>query len=231
MQSIGLVLDRIREIESRMNALSDMVKTRTGETTTWDGKDGTFAREVAKAREGLAAKDGGVSEEGNPSTRPAPVLPAAAAYGPSPLLATPPANPALASKPFAGLVDTVSRETRVPAELLHAVMQRESNYNPKAVSPKGAMGLMQLMPGTAGEVGVADPFDPEANVRGGAKYLRGLLDRYDGNVVKALAAYNAGPESLKNGRVPNYPETKEYVKKVIEGYVRMSGVDPASPSE
>lgn len=204
MQSIGLVLDRIREIETRMGALSDMVRNRQAELDGQSGED--FTSQVAKARNSLSTS-----------------------------LTSAPAgsrNSALASdRPYAGIVENASRESQVPAELLHAVVQRESNYNPRAVSPKGAMGLMQLMPGTAGDLQVSDPFDPESNVRGGAKYLRGLLDRFDGNLVKALAAYNAGPEAVKDGRIPDYPETKEYVKKVIDGYVRMSGLDPSRPSE
>lgn len=101
--------------------------------------------------------------------------------------------------------------------LIKAIIKAESNFDPYAVSAKGAQGLMQLMPATAKDLQVADPFDPLANIAGGTKYLRSLLDSYDGDVALSLAAYNAGPGNVK-GAVPDIRETKFYVSKVIGTY-------------
>lgn len=111
--------------------------------------------------------------------------------------------------------DTAYRFDLEPA-LMHAVVRAESGFNPHAVSRAGARGLMQLMPQTAIEVGVRDVFHPQDNLEGGASYLRGLLDRYSGNVHLALAAYNAGPGAVDSyGGVPPYAETQEYLRRVF----------------
>ncbi len=109
---------------------------------------------------------------------------------------------------------------KLPEALLLAVMAVESNFDHQALSEKGAMGLMQLMPGTAREMYVSDAWDPAQNIDGGARYLRILANQYGGDMVKTLAAYNAGPEAVRRagGTVPSIPETQEYVRKVVALY-------------
>jgi soluble lytic murein transglycosylase-like protein len=110
---------------------------------------------------------------------------------------------------------------QIDADFSGAVIRAESNGHPRAVSPKGAQGLMQLMPQTAAKLGVADTFDPAANVDGGTRYLRQLLELYHSDAVRALAAYNAGPERVEQyGGVPPYRETRAYVGRVIRDYNR-----------
>lgn len=117
---------------------------------------------------------------------------------------------------FAALFREAEARWGLPAGLVEAVAKAESGFNPQAVSRAGALGLMQLMPATARGLGVANPLDPAQNVEGGARYLRELLDRFDGNVALALAAYNAGPGAVaRYGGVPPYQETQTYVNRVL----------------
>jgi soluble lytic murein transglycosylase-like protein len=116
---------------------------------------------------------------------------------------------------FAGMVDRIAEQHEVDRDLVHSVIRVESNYNPLAVSSKGALGLMQLVPSTARRFGVSDTFNPAENVEGGVRYLKYLLDHYNGDRRLALAAYNAGEGTVQRyGGVPPYPETRSYVFRV-----------------
>jgi len=117
------------------------------------------------------------------------------------------------------VVNDASGRYRLDPDLVASVIKAESGFNAHAISPKGALGLMQLMPGTASQLGVANAFDPRANVDGGAKYLRELLEKYNFDLIKALAAYNAGPQRVERfGGVPPYYETRAYVARVVRDF-------------
>jgi soluble lytic murein transglycosylase-like protein len=117
------------------------------------------------------------------------------------------------------MVQQSAEKNHVDPALVRAVISTESNWNSSAVSSKGALGLMQLIPGTAQLLGVGNAFDPVQNVEGGTRYLAMLLQRYNGDVVKAVAAYNAGPGAVDRfGGVPDYRETRNYVQKVTSSY-------------
>jgi hypothetical protein len=132
----------------------------------------------------------------------------------------PPAPPALGPKE---MVRDAARRSGLPPEFVQSVAQVESGFRPDAVSPKGALGVMQLMPGTAKTLG-ADPRDTAQNIDAGTRLLRELLLKYDGDVVKALAAYNAGEGAVDKYRgMPPYNETRWYVKKVIDAYQKAGG--------
>lgn len=120
---------------------------------------------------------------------------------------------------FSDLINQASQKYGVSAGLIQSIIKAESNFNPNAVSSAGAQGLMQLMPGTARGLGVTDSLDPAQNIEGGTKFLRRLLDHYDGNVRLAVAAYNAGPGAVdKYGGIPPYQETQTYVNRVLGYY-------------
>ena len=124
--------------------------------------------------------------------------------------------PARAWTRYAADIQEIAREHGVSPALVEAVVRTESGFDPAAVSPKGARGLMQLMPRTAAALGVVDRFDPRENIRGGVRHLRFLLERYQGSVALALAAYNAGESAVETHRgVPPYPETQQYVQRVL----------------
>lgn len=128
-------------------------------------------------------------------------------------------------KRFHAIILAASNRHQVDPALVKAIIKAESGYDPFAVSKKGAVGLMQLMPTTAYDLGVKDPFDPEHNIAGGVKYLSQLLNRLGGDLVLAIAAYNAGISNVKKyDGVPPYKATRYYVKKVLEYYHFYKGV-------
>jgi hypothetical protein len=126
--------------------------------------------------------------------------------------------------PFDALIDNISARHGVDSRLVRAVIEVESNFDRHAVSPKGARGLMQLIPSTGARFGVSDPFDPAQNIDGGVRYLRFLLEMFDGNLSLSLAAYNSGENRVARlGRIPQIRETQDYVGKVYAALERMGG--------
>lgn len=129
------------------------------------------------------------------------------------------------------LIEHAATSYKLEAKLIRAVIEKESGFRPCAVSPKGAQGLMQIMPATAGQLGVHDAFDPKQNIDAGAQFLRQLMDRFGGDLAKALGAYNAGPAVVDSaGSVPDIPETQEYVDTILKkiGVTRI--VPPNTPT-
>lgn len=126
------------------------------------------------------------------------------------------------------LINKYSEQAGLDVDFVKAVINQESGFNPNATSKCGAMGLMQLMPGTAQGLGVTNAYDPEQNIQGGTKYLKGLMDRFDNNKSLALAAYNAGPNAVKKyGGIPPYQETQNYVKSVLARYDKIKMTEGA----
>lgn len=131
-------------------------------------------------------------------------------------------EPLSPNTPFHDIIRAAAERNGVDADLIHCVIGIESNFNPRAISPKNARGLMQLLPQTAAQLGVRNVFDPRENIEGGTRYLKDMLARYNNDLTLALAAYNAGPERVEQyGRqVPPYPETVKYVRRISRSYAQ-----------
>lgn len=142
---------------------------------------------------------------------------------PEPALAPAPASTTSRGKAdaFRPLIEKYASDYNLHPSLIHSIIAQESGFNPKAVSPKGAQGLMQLMPATAEMLGVSNSFDPEQNIQGGVRHFRSLMDNFNNDVTLSLAAYNAGANLVRRlGRVPEIRETKDYVKSITKLYNR-----------
>lgn len=151
----------------------------------------------------------------------------------APLVPDPPVAPppAPSAPPYRELVSAAASRYGVDAELISSVMEVESHFDAKAISPKNARGLMQLLPETAARLGVKDIFDPQENIDAGTRYLKELLQLYNNNLTLALAAYNAGPEKVqKYGNVPPYRETVSYVNQVKRKYQKSKSAASAKPA-
>ncbi|HXR33356.1 MAG TPA: lytic transglycosylase domain-containing protein [Verrucomicrobiae bacterium] len=131
-------------------------------------------------------------------------------------------EPLTSNTPFHDIILAASERYGVDADLIHCVIAIESNFNPRAISPRNARGLMQLLPQTAAQLGVRNVFDPRENIEGGTRYLKDMLARYNNNLTLALAAYNAGPERVEQygRRVPPYSETLKYVQRISRSYAK-----------
>ncbi len=196
-------------------ARADIVVFKTGRTMSVQGYkvDGDSAR--------LVLREGG--EVAFPLSMVARVEPDEVAYpvpevaAVAPQVTVPPGvtDENFAARPFADLIATVAADQNVPARLVHAVIETESNYQARARSPKGAQGLMQLMPATARQYGVRNSYDPQANVAAGVRHLKDLMSRME--LPLALAAYNAGEGTIRRyGGVPPFPETQSYVSRILK---------------
>ena len=133
------------------------------------------------------------------------------------------------------IIEKYATDYQLDPSLIRSIIAAESGFNAKAVSPKGARGLMQLMPATAARLGVKDSFDPEENIRGGMRHFRSLMDSFGNNIALSLAAYNAGENLVQRlGRVPDYKETREYVESITRRYgkqeIRVGTQEPNDPS-
>lgn len=203
LANMNLALGRIEQIERKMRSIAGAEETSQSKPRFVD-----VLKETEK--KDLPAKIPGKSGSIPPHTQNALKTESGVRHPGS-------ANSSIDRPEIEKYIKKYAREYGVDEKLVHAVIMAESGFNPNALSPKGAMGLMQLMPGTAKALGVTDAWDPEQNIRGGVKYLAQLSDKFDGDVEKMLAGYNAGPHRVvQYGGIPPFKETQNYVKKIME---------------
>ena len=200
------MLDKMREIKERIEGIKDRCRELRGQQKPKLPKE-SFNKALQEA--GLPPAD-----PSSPSTKPValPRLPPNGTTAPLEIRA-PAQKP---TDPFISLIDKYARQNNLDPKLVRRLIEVESNFDPACISSKGAMGLMQLMPNTAQDLGVENPFDPEQNISGGTRYLAQMLEREKGNMARALAAYNAGPTTVSDyDGIPPYPETRNYIKKIL----------------
>lgn len=206
---------------SRINA--DIIVFTSGRTmSVKDYRVSGDAVTVTLRHGGEATFDRALISHIAPSELPDEAADAAVAGPTQEAVAAPPGRRPVEGRPFAALIETVAHKHGIDPALIHAVVEAESGYRPGARSLVGARGLMQVMPATGRELGVASAarlFDPQANLEAGVKYLKGLLAQFNGDLTSALAAYNAGPGAVARYRgMPPYRETQDYVKKVLANF-------------
>lgn len=196
-------------------ASADILVFKTGRTMSVAAARIDGDRVTVTLREGGEASfPGGVVARVDPDEVPYPAADAAEAAAVSPVASAPQLDAVLAARPFADLIASAAATHGVDARLVHAVIEAESNYQVRARSRKGAKGLMQLMPATARQYSVADPYDPRTNIEAGVRHLKDLLSRFD--LGLALAAYNAGEGTVRRyGGVPPFAETRSYVARIL----------------
>lgn len=201
------------------DARADIVVFKTGRTMSVQAYRVDGDRAILVLRDGGEASfSASLVERVDPDEVPYPVPVVADATGSVAPLAprfTCPSDEVLAARPFASLISSVAQSEGVPVRLVHALIEVESNYQPGARSPKGARGLMQLMPATARRYGVRNSYDPKTNLEAGVRHLKDLLSRLD--LPIALAAYNAGEGTIRRyGGLPPFPETQGYVTRILQ---------------
>ena len=186
------VLARMQELQSRIDAIERAINGPASVATFANSLKGEIGKTPATGNTPLSPFSSGLKLD--------------APHAPSELLP---------------LIQAAANDQGVDPALFEALISVESEFNPRAVSAQGAQGLSQLMPTTSKALGISDPFDPQQNLKGGAQYFSQLLSRF-GDAGKALAAYNAGPNAVERfGGIPPYPETQEYVKRVLDRYEKM----------
>jgi len=208
LEGLYNMLDRVSHIQKRMNKMSKMTQGLSFHNKL---------KSASKVDKSLLVKDSSVSANKILSKKNDKIISAIKANS------TRSINKKYSHSSFDTIIQKAAGKYDLPFPLIKAVIKQESNFNPKALSKAGAQGLMQLMPGTAKVLKVDDPYNAEKSILGGSRYLKDMLDRYKGNLSKALAAYNAGPNIVdKTNGVPNYGETKNYIKKVLGYYSKYS---------